>query len=236
MASTPLSELAAIARDVRKVGWNKLPTGLERVSLIIVNTRAHRDQQPSRTALRFGKLAKYMETEVLYLLDPTVDEFIDLLRHFLTDVSEFLFIATVACKIGQDLVDERPLIKLKGGSVAPDLLFDLLNCKMHESRVCFALDGVNNTSAWTPSEHGVDRDGVLFIAPYPDPAQASLDQFDSTQESLFAMEMAKIIKLEPTITGKNLQLELTKELQPFGMRVFVSAYPPEMASELSFAV
>lgn len=236
MASTPLSELAAIARDVRKVGWKKLPTGLDRVSLVIVNTRAHLNQQPSRTALRFGRLAKYMETEVLYILDPTVDEFIDLLRHFLTEVTDYLFIATVACKIGQDLVDEKPLIRLKGGSVDPDLLFDLLNCKNHDSRVCFALDGVNNTSAWVPSEHGVDRDGVLFIAPYPDPAQASLDQFDSSQESLFAMEMSKIIKTDPTITGKNLATALTKELQPFGMRVFVSAYPPEMASELSFAV
>ena len=236
MASTAFRELAAFSRDIRKVGWNNLPTGLDRASLVIVNTKAHLNQQPAKSAVRFGKLAKYMETEVFYLTDPTVDEFIDLLRHFLTEVREFLFIVTIACKIGQDLVDEKSQIRLNGGIMDPDLLFDLLNCKDPDSRVCFVLDGINNTKDWVPNEHGVDRDGVMFIAPYPDPAQASLEQFDSKQDPFFGLEMAKIIKSEPNITGKALASAMTRELQPFGMRVFVSAYPPEMASDLPFAV
>jgi hypothetical protein len=236
MAATAFNELAAISRDIRKVGWNKLPTHVERAGLIIVNTRSHTNQKPSRQALRMGKLAKYMETELYYLLDPTVDEFIDLLRHFVTEVTEFLFIFTGAVKIGQDLIDQPSLIPLKGGSVDPDLLYDLLNSKLEESRIIFALDGVNRTEDWIPSEHGVDRPGVMFVAPYPDPAQASLIQFDSSQDSLFALEIAKILKSDPEMTGQTLTAKVTKELQAFGMRLFLVSYPPEMTTELSFAI
>lgn len=229
-------ELAAISRDVRKVGWNKLPTGLERAGLIIVNTKSHLNQQAAKSALKMGKLAKYMECDLYYLIDPTVDEFIDLIRHFITDVSDYLFISMISTKLHHDLVDEPAEFKVKGGSIDPELLFDLLNCKVPESRVCFVLDGVNNPKDWDPAKNGVDRDGVLFMAPYPDPAQASLDQFDSTQESLFGLELAKIIKCDPVIKGKDLANAIAKELQPFGMKVHIASYPPEMATELSFAV
>jgi hypothetical protein len=84
MAATAFNDLAAIGRDIRKVGWNKLSTNVERVGLVVVNTRSHLKQRPSSQALKMGKLAKYMETDLCYLLDPTVDEFIDLLRHFET--------------------------------------------------------------------------------------------------------------------------------------------------------
>jgi hypothetical protein len=183
-----------------------------------------------------GKLAKYMETDLYYLLDPTVDEFIDLLRHFVTEVTEFLFIFTGAVKIGQDLVDQPALIPVKGGSIDPDLLFDLLNSKLEESRIIFALDGVNRPQDWIPGEHGVDRPGVMFVAPYPDPAQASLTQFDSSQESLFALELTKILKSDPEMTGATLVSKVSKELEVFGMKLFVASYPSAMTTELSFAI
>jgi hypothetical protein len=183
-----------------------------------------------------GKLAKYMETDLYYLLDPTVDEFIDLLRHFVTDVSEFLFIFTGAVRISQDFIDNASEIKLNGGSVDPGLLFDLLNGKQENSRIVFALDGVNRTKDWEAIANGVDRPGITFIAPYPDPAQASLDQFDSTQESLFALELSKIVKGDPEITGKALVTAMNKELLPFGMKLYLVSYPASMASELSFVI
>jgi hypothetical protein len=229
-------ELASISRDIRKVGWNKLPTGVERAGLIIINTRAHRNQQASKAALKMGKLVKYMETDLYYLLDPTVDEFIDLLRHFVTEVTEFLFIFTGAVRINQTYIDDPSEIKLSGGSVDPGLLFGLLNCKQEDSRVVFALDGVNRTRDWDPASSGVDRPGITFVAPYPDLAQATLDQFDSTQESLFALELTKIVKRDPEITGKNLIAAMNKELQPFGMKLFLASYPAAMATELSFVV
>jgi hypothetical protein len=236
MATNAFRDLAAISRDIRKVGWNKLPTGVERTGLIIINTKAHRNQQASKAALKMGKLAKYMETELYYLLDPTVDEFIDLLRHFVTEVSEFLFIFTGAVRISQAFIDDPAEFRLNGGVVDPGLLFDLLNSKQEDSRIVFALDGVNRTNDWDPAANGVDRPGVTFVAPYPDPAQASVDQFDSTQESLFALELSKVVKSEPEITGKNLVAAMNRELRPFGMRLFLAAYPAAVAGELSFVV
>jgi hypothetical protein len=151
-----------------------------------------------------------------------------------TETSEFLFIFACATRIGQSLVDGPAEIKVKDGSIDPALLFDLLNCKQNESRIVFASDGVNNTKDWDPAKNGVDRPGVSFIAPYPDPQQSSLTQFDSKQESLFALELAKIIKCDPQINGKDLVAAVNKELVPFGMKLFLAAYPPAIATELSF--
>jgi hypothetical protein len=236
MATSAFRDLAAIARDVRNIGWNKLPTNLERASIVIVNTKAHLNQQPSKTALRFGKLGKYADSEVFYLIDPTVDEFIDVIRHFITEVTEFLFLFLCATKISHRLVDDRPEIKLKNGSVDPDLLFDLLNCKQQGSRVCCISDGVNRTQDWVPEKYGVDRPGIMFVAPYPDPGQAKLDQFDSQQESVFALEIDKVLKSDPEINAKNLAKKVDVELKPFGQKVFVASYPEDITTELSFAL
>jgi hypothetical protein len=203
---------------------------------VVVNTKAHLNQQPGKTALRMGKFGKYMDSEVFYLIDPTVDEFIDLIRHFVTEVTEFLFVFVCATKISHRLVDEPPEIKLKNGSVDPDLLFDLLNCKQQSSRVCCISDGVNRIADWIPEEHGVDRPGITFVAPYPDPAQARLDQFDSQQESVFALEIDKVLKSDPEINAKKLAAKVDVELKPFGQKMFVASYPEAISTELSFAL
>ena len=231
-----LRELAAVARDIRKLGWDKLPTNLEHAGLIIFNSHAHTNMESPKQAAKMGKFAKYMDLEVYYIIDPTVDEFIDVMRHFLTEVSVFLFVFCGACKISQQTVDDPPRIPLSGGVVEPDLLFDLLDCKIPESRVCFLLDGVNNPDQWDPKKNGVNRDGVLFMAPYPDPRQAICQQFDSQQESLFALEVNKIFKTDPEMTGSTLAKLVTQELQPFGMRVYVASTPPEFATKLNFAI
>lgn len=235
-AGNALRELASVGRDIRKIGWNKLPTNVEHAGLVICNTHAHLNQRAPKQAAKMAKFAKYMELEVYYLLDPTVDEFIDVMRHFVTEVSDFLFIFLGATKISQLLVDESPDIKLEGGSADPELIFDLLNSKVPSSRICFLLDGVNNPSNWDPKKNGVTRDGVLVMAPYPDPSQASTEQFDSRQESLFAIEINKVFKTDPEMTGKELASLVSTELKPFGMRVYVASYPPEFASELNFAI
>jgi hypothetical protein len=236
MATSAFRDLAAIARDIRLIGWKKLPTRLERASIVIVNTKAHLNQQPAKTALRMGKTGKYADSEVFYLVDPTVDEFIDTVRHFVTEVSEFLFIFACATKISQRLVDEKSEIKLKNGSVEPALLFDLLNSKQRNSRVCFVSDGVHRTEDWIPEKYGVDRDGIMFVAPYPDPAQARLEQFDSQQEGVFAMELDKVLKSDPEINAKKLAEKVTAELKAFGMKMFVASYPEAATTELSFAL
>ena len=65
---------------------------------------------------------------------------------------------------------------------------------------------------------------------------AICQQFDSQQESLFALEVNKIFKTDPEMTGSTLAKLVTQELQPFGMRVYVASTPPEFATKLNFAI
>lgn len=236
MTANAFRELAAISHDLRKLGWNKLPTDIERAGIIICNTKTHGNLQSPKSCAKMGRLCKYMELETYYIADPTVDEFIDIMRHFVTEVTEYLFVFTSATKIHQNLIDEPSIIPLKGGSVDPDLLFDLMNSKLEESRIVFVMDGVNNPGDWDPEKNGATRDGVLIFAPYPDPAQADLEQFNSSQENLMVLEMNKDIKVNPEITGAELAAQMSKGLSVFGQKVYVASYPRAFATELGFCV
>ena len=236
MDSNPFVNLSSIGHDLRRFSLNKLPTSLERVALIFVNMKTHKNQQSPKSALKMGKLAHYMELKIYYIIDPTVDEFIDIMRYFITEVSEYLFIFSIATVIDQKFAKQPAQIQMKDGYADSQLIGDLLNSKVPESRVCFLMDGVNNPNDWTPSKLGLNRDGILIMSPYPDPAQKSVQQFDSTAESLFALEVNKIYKMDPEMTGDKLAKLVTEELKPFGMKVFVASYPPEFATELSFSI
>ncbi|KAH0793023.1 hypothetical protein GPJ56_003074 [Histomonas meleagridis] len=234
--ANPLVNLAAIGHDLRKFSLSKLPTSLERVALIFINMKTHKGQQSPKAALKMGKLAHYMELKIYYIIDPTTDEFIDIMQHFVTRVSEYLFIFSVATVIDQKFNNQPAQIQMKDGYADSQLIGDLFNSKDPESRICFLMDGVNNPNEWTPSKLGLKRSGVLIMAPYPDPAKKSVQQFDSTAESLFALEVDKIYKEGPEMTGANLAKAVSEELKPFGMKVFVESYPPEFATELSFSI
>lgn len=232
----PLRELAANGHDLRKLGWNKLPSGHERVGLLFMNTQTHMNEESAKTCAKIAKLMKYMQMEVFFVSDPTVDEFINAMRHFITDVSEYLFCFYCGTKIHQSLANQPSVLKMRDGDIDPELLYDLMNSKIPESKVAFLMDGITSPEKWDPSKNNVNREGVIVIAPYADPSQNDTQQFDSTMNGFFAVELSKIIKSDPEMTGESLTAALNQELSIVGMKVYCASYPAEFKSELSFAI
>lgn len=228
MTST-MNELLAISHDIRKLGWKKLPRNVERAAVIFSRGKSHRNLEGAKECLKFGKLAKYMLCEVFFIIDPTVDEFIDVMRHFVTETKEILLCFTASNTLNAKSSAAAPMIPFVGDNVDPELLFDMLNSKKPENKIFFIMDGINKPDDWDPKKNGSKRDGVYVCAPYA--ASADAIQFDSEQESFFATQLYKVVKAFPDSALSEIVGVLSEQIEPFGLKPFVASYPPNLVNE-----
>ncbi|OHT14423.1 hypothetical protein TRFO_15203 [Tritrichomonas foetus] len=236
MSFNPHRELQALARDVRLIGWSRIPINIERACLIIINKNAYHTNASYNSAIRIAKLMKWANCEVYFITDPSVPEFVDALRHFATQTLNFLYIYYAGNPISQDTMDDPPILKVSEGTVGPDLFYSVINEKPTDLRIVICFDGVNNPTPWDPADQDLDEPGVLFIAPYPDPKQAHLQQNDLKNECLFIQELYTNIKSKPTITGETLRANIEKEILEFGQRVFCSSTPQEYQTDIALII
>lgn len=231
MATNSLRELAALSHDIRKIGWKKIPKNMERACVIFINTKSHLNSQSPKAAVKFAKLAKYMECEVFVINNPTVNEYIDAMRYFLTDVSDFLACYAICNKLDSKLPTKPAEIPLADGVVDPDLFYDMLNSKKPESKVFFAIDAINNPKDWDPAANGANRPGIYVMAPYADTSNPEIEQFDHSQESIFNLELNKVVKSMPDGTLGDIANTLEEIILPFGNKVYAAAYPASLVRD-----
>lgn len=230
MASNPLRQLASMSRDIRAIGISKLPRNLQRACIIFYNRKSQLGERSAKTCLKIGKAAKYMQLDVFVLQDGTEDEFIETLRHFVSTTSEILL--AFAC--GQNITQGQGTdgIPLSGGVADPDLVYDIFSLKPTESKVCFLTDAIFTKEAWDKEA----PHGVLFMAPYPDRDASVVSQFDASEESFFAVLFNNFIKTNPDATPDDIATALEERLSSFGQKVFLKTFPPQFATEISFAL
>ena len=227
--TSAMRELAAISHDLRLLGWNKLPRDIPRAAVIFSYGKSHLNLECSKTALRFGKIAKYMLCEVYYILDATVDEYIDIMRHFVTETTEILIQFTIANKLDANSTSRPAEIPFKDSSVDPGLLFDIGNSKKISSKLFFFLDGINKPEDWDPKKNGCTKSNVYIIAPYA--ASPDVSQFDSQQESLFASQFHKVIKSLPDAPLTEVAQIFEEQVEPFSIKLFIASYPSHLINE-----
>ena len=227
--TSAMGELHAISHDIRKVGYKKLPRNIERAAVIFSYGKSHRNYEASKECLQFGKLAKYIQCELYIFNDPTIDDFIDVMRHFLTQTKQVLLCFTVANRINGKSSSEQPEIPLVNGTVDPELLYDMLNSKKKESKLFFFMDGINKPEDWKPEKNGCNKEGIYVCAPYAVSDDAT--QFDTQQESFFASQLKKVVKAYPDESLENISVVLDEQINPFGLKTFVASYPAKLVGE-----
>lgn len=204
--------------------------------MIFLRTTAFHTNAAFVSAIRVAKLARWANCEVYFITDPSVEEFVDGVRHFATQTVKFCMFYVAGNEISQDAENPSPAIRLQLGTVGPDLIYQTLNEKRSELRIVWIMDGVNSPYEWDPADQELDELGILFIAPYPDQKQAHLQQLDLKNESIFIQEVYTCLKSEPMMTGDELQKRLQKEIVEFGQKVFCGAYPTEFMTDLAMIV
>lgn len=233
MSSNPLRDLQGLARDIRKIGWSRIPINIERACLLILDVNAYQTNAPYLAAIRFAKLARWASCEVYFICEPSVSEFVDALHHFSTQTLNLLTIFYAGNPISQEFLDKDPALKCVNGTVGPSLVYQTLNDKQDDLRIIFMMDGVNDPIAWDPEDQELDAPGIMFMAPYPDSKQAHLQQFDLKNESLFLQELYTALKANPRLTGGEVATIVQKEIVEFGQKVFVSSHPIEFMQDLA---
>lgn len=227
MTST-LREIAVISHDIRKITLKKIPKSMPRATVLFLNTKVHSNSESHKEVLKFAKISKYADCEVFFMVNATVDEFINVMRIFVTDVVEFLSVFAVCNRISLDLASKPPGLQFEDGVVDPALLFDILNCKAEENKILFSMDAINKPSDWIPSQHGAERSGVFLLAPYADPSSTDPTQFDRNTDAFFPHELSKVIKNDPTATLEQIATELENVICQFGLKVFAASYPENL--------
>ena len=236
MSFNPERDLKALGRDIRNIGWSRIPINIERACLIIINKDAYHNNASFNSAIRIAKLAKWANCEVYFISDPSVPEFVDSLRHFCTQTLNFLLIYYSGNPISQDTMDDPPVLKVFEGTVGPDLFYSTVNEKRSDLRIAIIMDGINNPTPWDPADQELDEPGVLYMAPYPDPNQAHLQQNDLKNQNLFIQEFYSALKAKPSLTGQALKTSVEKEIIEFGQKVFCSSHPAEYKTDLGLII
>ena len=236
MAFNPQRDLQQISRDIRHIGWSRIPINIERCCLIIINKNAYHNNAAYYSAIKIAKLAKWANCEVYFIDDPLIPEFVDAVKHFTTQTLNFLMIYCAGNPISHDTMDDPALLKYPSGTVGPDLFYSFINEKEENLRIAIVMDGINRPEPWDPELQDLDRTGVLVMAPYPDPAQAHLQQHDLKNQNLFIQALITQIKSKPTITGQELQRAIEKEIVGFGQKVFCGSTPTAYKTDLAFIV
>ena len=236
MSSNPHRDLQALARDIRQIGWARIPINIERACMIFLNVNAYHTNASYVSAIRVAKLARWANCEVYFITDPSVPEFVDAVRHFATQTLKFCMFYYAGYVISQDVENPTPAIKLVNGTVGPDLVYQTLNEKTTDLRLVWMMDGCYNPEAWDPAEQDLDEPGVLFIAPYPDEKQVHLQQVDLKNESIFVQEVYTALKSKPMLTGAQVEAKVDVELKHFGQRVYCSSHPEQFKTDLAMIV
>ena len=236
MSCNPLRDLQQLARDVRMIGWARIPINIERACMIFLNTNAYGNNASYFSAIRIAKLARWANCEVYFISNPSVPEFQDALEHFATQTLNFCLFYLAGNPISQDIEVPMPEYKLPGGNISPESVYEVLNQKQPDVRIVWMMDGCNKPEAWDPKAHHLSEPGVLYITAYPDDRQAHLQQFDLKDESIFIQAVYTALKGKPTIKAAELVRTVDKEIHEFGQKVYCSSDPDEFRTELAMIV
>jgi hypothetical protein len=232
MGSNPLRDLAALARDIRQIGWSRIPINIQRACMIFLDVNAYQSNAPYVSAIRIAKLARWANCEVYFICEPSVPEFVDAVRHFSTQTISLLIFYYAGRVLTYENLDGSTALSVNGGTVGPDLIYQTMDAKPTNLRIVWTMDGVIKPAAWDPAEQDLDQPGVLFIAPYADPAQARVQQNDLKNESIFVQELYTALKSTPAMTARQVVAKIEPELRRFGLKVFCSSQPKEFKSEI----
>ena len=236
MSCNPLRDLQQLARDVRLIGWARIPINIERACMIFLNTNAYGNNASYFSAIRIAKLARWANCEVYFLSNPSVPEFKDALEHFATQTLNFCLFYLAGNPISQDVEVPRPDFILPGGKVGPDVVYEFLNQKQTMLNVVWMMDGCNKPEDWDPKAHNLSEPGVLYLTAYPDERQAHLQQMDLKDESIFIQAVYTALKGKPTMTAAELQRTVDKEIHEFGQKVYCSSDPDEFKTDIAMIV
>ena len=234
MTSNPLREISSISHDIRLIGFKKLPRKISRACLIFCNFKAHKNSESPKESLKIAKIAKYLECEVYFITDATVEEFIDAMTHFLIETTEFLFIFMAVTDITKPLINKSELIQLKNDNIEPELIFDLFNSKNTNNKIFFLLDAIYNPINWNLNNYNFKKNNIYLMAPYPESNNKEIIQFDRSMNGIFSLTLSKIIKSNPESSIEIISKLIENEISNFGQKIYYNTFPNNLIQQNNF--
>ena len=245
-----MKKISDYGLDITNIDVTKLPTTLDRVGLLVINTYEGTYNSLGDGPMNDGVNMSLMLNQrygyqVYYLVNTRKTPFIQKLRHFLRYVTNELVIyytghgTYVPDKNGdEDDGYDEAMVFIDGNIIDDDLFKTILDYKVETSKCVLISDCCHSGTIWDIQSglHYCNKlpNNVMSISAATDKQTAKQCYIEKLEQGIFTYNMNNIVKLDPNITPLQLKERLKNILKRYGQTVVIATTSEDMLNNSLF--
>ena len=243
-------DIKNVGLDITNTPVSKLPTKLQRVGFIIINTYEGTSISLGDGPLNDGyNMAKCLKKrygyQVYYIMNQRKATFMEKLKHFLKAVEGELVVyyvghGTSVKDVSGDEADgyDEAMVFVDGNVIDDDLIAALCDYKHDDSKCLLVSDCCHSGSIWDIQSGAVHGKllpaNTMSISAASDKQTAKQTYVERMEQGMFTYNMNKLLKQEPNLTPLQLKQKLTTVLRKYAQTVVIGTTSEAMLHQPTF--
>ena len=223
-----------VALDITYINTNKLPTNLEKVGFVCINTYVGTNMSlgdgPMNDGYNISKCLKRYGYTIYYLLNPKKSNFLAKLDFFFSTVKSELVIyytghGTQVKDTNGDEEDgfDEALVFVDGNVIDDTLVETLIKQKNSTNKCVLISDCCHSGTIWDLQGGDIRGrklpDGVMSMSAASDRQTAKQTVVERLDQGMFTYNLMKILKSEPDLSANECKKKLATSLRTYGQTV-----------------
>lgn len=247
--SDPVRRLKTLGRDVASVPISRIPTDMEKVCFICVNTytsyRLNLGTGPMNDAVSFAKCVKNFDFEVYFMHNPHSRNFLKYLDAFFANTKTELVVyyvghgTSVSDTDGDEGDKKDEAFVFDDGVIVDDVLIDhLIEHKNPSSKLILVTDACHSGTIWdiqAGSVHGRQLpENIMSLSAANDAQTAKQTMINRQEQGIFTHNLTKILKESPELSPNELASKMRSALRKYGQTFTVGTTTESLLDEPLF--
>ena len=243
-------DIKNVGLDITNTNVSKLPTKLDRVGFVIINTYQGTSislgDGPMNDGYNMAKcLKKRYGYQVFYIINQKKQSFKDKFAHFLKCVeNEFVLYyvghgTSVRDTNGDESDGYDEALVFVDGNVIDDELIDLIIENKNETNKCVLVsDCCHSGTIWDIQGGNVNGrelpPNLLSISAANDKQTAKQTYVERMEQGMFTYNMNKVLKKEPNLSPLQLKQKMATSLRKYAQTVTIGTTTQELLNQPTF--
>ena len=243
------TKIKNVALNITYVNTNKLPTTLEKVCFVCINTYVGTNMSlgdgPMNDGYNIAKCLKRYGYTVYYLLNPKKSNFLAKLEFFFKNVKSELVVyytghGTSVRDTNGDEADgyDEAMVFVDGNIIDDTLVETLIEHKNTTNKCVLMSDCCHSGTIWDIQGGDIKGrklpDDVMSISAASDKQTAKQTVVERLEQGMFTYNIMKILKAEPNLSATECKTKLTSVLRKYGQTVTLGATTASMLTDPLF--
>lgn len=246
---TAKRQIKNVGLDITNISASKLPTKLDKVGFVIINTyegtRISLGDGPMNDGYNMAKCLKRFGYQIYYILNQKKRFFMEKLAHFLKVTEGTLAVYYVGH--GTSVVDldgdeddgyDEAMVFVDGNVVDDDLIESIIKNKNQKSKCVLLSDCCHSGSIWDiqSGNYGtrVLPPNIMSISAATDKQTSKQTVVGRLEQGIFTYNLNKILKNDPKLSAKQIKTSLAAVLRKYGQTVTIATTTESMLTEPAF--